>query len=118
MPALALLTLACCLPAASGCATPKQTLPPAPEAPAGTVFVLTREGQVRFGESRWDLENATQAARLTVLLTRLAQGAEEPTLIFRGESGTTFAAVKLLMDFLARAEIDDYRVDLGNKARR
>ncbi len=118
MPALALLTLACSLPVSNGCVTPKETLPPAPEAPAGTVFVLTREGQVRFGESRWDLDNPNQAARLTVLLTRLAQGAEEPTLIFLGESGTTFAEVKLLMDFLAMAEIDDYRVDLGNKAQR
>lgn len=115
MPALALLTLACMLPATSGCNTPGELLPPAPEAPAGTVFVLTREGQVRFGESRWDLLNPSQAARLTVLLTRLAQGAENQTLIFQGESGTTFAEVKLLMDFLALAEIDDYRVDLGDR---
>ncbi len=55
---------------------------------------------------------------VTVLLTRLAEDAEDPTLVFRGESGTTFAQVTRLMDFLALARIEDYRVDLGKEERR
>lgn len=118
IPALALLILAFVLPASSGCTTPEQTLPPAPEAPGGPVFVLTRDGQVRFGERSWSLSNATQAAQLTVLLKRLAKDTEDPTLVFRGESGTSFAHVTRLMEFLDLAQIEDYRVDLGKTERR
>ena len=116
--ALPLLALAYLLPASSGCVTPEESLPPAAQNPAGPVFLLTRDGQVRFGENRWDLEHPTQAAKLTVLLKRLSKGTENATLVFRGESGTTFAEVKQLMNFLALADIDDYRVDLGKTQRR
>ena len=113
IPAPALLALAALVPASTGCVTPEVAQPPPVAPPSGPVLVLTREGNVRFGEGRWDLQIPTQAARLTVLLTRLTEGAEDPTLVFRGESGTSFAQVKLLMDFLALAEIEDYRVDMG-----
>lgn len=116
--ALALLALAFVVPASSGCTTPEEALPPAPEAPGGLVFVLTRDGQVRFGERSWSLKNSTQAAQLTVMLTRLAKGAEDPTLVFKGESGVTFAQVTQLMEFLELAKLEDYRVDLGQTRRR
>ncbi len=116
--ALALLGLACVLSAAGGCTTPRELLPPTTEAPRGPVFVLTRQGQVRFGENHWELRDPTQAARLSVLLTGLSQGTESVTLVFRGEQGTTFAEVKLLMDFLDLAGIEDYRVDLGKMGSR